>query len=51
MAKELNDKELKNLNGGEGGILTRDTIDKLGLHRSRPRLLLRFIRSDPERRK
>ena len=31
MAKELNDKELKNLNGGEGGILTRDTIDKLGL--------------------
>ncbi len=31
MSRELNDSELKNLNGGEGGILTEDTVERLGL--------------------
>ncbi len=31
MSRELNDSELKNLNGGEGGILSEDTVEKLGL--------------------
>lgn len=31
MNRELNDKDLEKASGGEGGIITRDTVEKLGL--------------------